>query len=162
MRSQVCMRVVLALVVAAGVYVLWQRPFQRSTPRLPVAAPAVVPSAPPVMPPSAREILDRAIILELRHDQMMRLRALDRLWRHELSGLERDMQDAERECSSVQASGVASGPEFQQRALEFSRLGATLRDRRQRHAESALGLLAGWQRERFAKTSPMAEMGSNR
>jgi len=104
------------------------------------------------------------MILELRHDQMMRLQALDRLWRNELSGLERDIQDAERGFSSVakDAQGRASGLEIEQRASEFSRLSATLRDRRQRHAEAALGLLAGWQRERFAKTSRTADVGSHR
>jgi hypothetical protein len=166
MRSQVCLRVVLALVVGAGVYVLWQRPFERPTLRLPSAAPPVIRAAQPVLPPTAREILDRAMILELRHDQMFRLQSLDRLWTNELSGLERDIEDAEREFSSVvkdaQASGGASGPDIERRALVFSGLSAGLRDGRERHAKAALGLLDGWQRERFKRTRPMADIGRDR
>ena len=166
MRSRVCLRVVLALVVAAGVYALWQRPFQRPTLRLPSAAPPVIRAVPPAWPPTAREILDRAITLELRHDQAFRLQALDRLWTNELSGLDRDIQDAEREFSSVakdaQASGGASCPDIQGPAVEFSRLSAALGDGRERHGKAALGLLDGWQRERFARTKPMADIGRDR
>jgi hypothetical protein len=156
----------LALAAVVLAYVLWQRPPDRPTPGLPAASARAARPAPPLTPPTARQILDRAMVLDLRHDQMVRLQALDRLWTSEESELQAAIRDAEGEFSTfmkeTQTSGGASVQEIQRRSAEFSSLSATLRERRQRHAEAALRLLDGWQRHRLAGVGPGAEVGRDR
>jgi hypothetical protein len=155
-----------ALVAAAAAYVLWQRPLDRPTPRLP-AAPAVAarPAAPP-MPPTARRILDQAVALGLTRDQMGRLQALDRAWTSEERDLQTAVRDAERELAAfmkeAQGSGRASVRQIQQHSADFSSLSATLRERRRRHSEAALQLLDGSQRHRLAGAEPGAAVGRDR
>ncbi len=148
----------VALVALAAAYVFWQVRLERPTPRLPAAsAPVIRPASPaPVpLPPTAREILDRGVALDLSDHQGIRLRALDRLWTSEASGLGAAIQVAEGEFSgfmkTAQASGGANMREIQSRSEELRRLGALLRERRQQHSDVAVGLLAEWQRRRLAK-----------
>lgn len=148
----------VALVALAAAFVFWQARLERPTPRLPAAStPAIRPASPaPVpLPPTAREILDRAVVLDLSDHQVIRLRALDRLWTSEASGLEAAIRGAEAEFSTfmnaARASGGANMQEIQSRSEELRRLGALLRERRQQHSDVAVGLLAGWQRQRLAK-----------
>lgn len=149
----------VALVALVAAYVFWQgrRP-ERPTPRLPAAsAPVIRPAtpAPAPLPPTAREILDRAVALDLSDHQVIRLRALDRLWTSEASRLDASIQVAKGEFSAfmntAQASGGANMQEIQARSAELRRLSALLRERRQQHSDVAVGLLADWQRQRLAK-----------
>ena len=162
----------LALVAVAVVAVLLQGRLERPAPRSPAprppawsAAPAVRPAALPPAPPTAREILDRAMVLDLRVDQVVRLQALDRLWRSEAGRLEGAIREAEREFSAfvkeAQTSRGTSGQEIQRRSAEWSELSAALREARQHHAEAALGLLADWQRQRLARMRTSAVSGGN-
>lgn len=148
----------VALVALAVAYVFWQSRLERPTPRRPAAsAPVIRPASPaPVpLPPTAREILDRAAALDLSDHQVVRLRALDRLWTSEASGLDAAIHVAEGEFSAfmmtAQASGGANMQDIQSRSAELRRLGALLRERRQQHSDVAVGLLADWQRQRLAK-----------
>ena len=66
----------VALMATVLAYALWQRPLDRPTPRLPAYSSLTPRPAFPPMPPTARRILDQAMVLRLTHDQMARLRAL--------------------------------------------------------------------------------------
>lgn len=143
----------LALALVAAGYFLLQARMERPgppRPAPPLAAPR--PALPPI-PPTARDILDRAVALDLRGDQRVRLEALDQLWRWEISGLEATIRESEREFSAfmseAQASRGARVQDIQQRAAEFGRLSAELRERRWHHSDGALRVLADWQRERL-------------
>ena len=148
----------VALVALVAAYVFWQGRLERPTPRLPAAsAPVIRPAAPaPVpLPPTAREILDRTLVLDLRDHQVIRLRALDGLWSSEASRLDAAIQMADGEFSAfmktAQASGGTNMQEIQSRSAELRRLGALRRERRQQHSDAAIALLAEWQRQRLAK-----------
>ncbi|HSL51629.1 MAG TPA: hypothetical protein VK878_21365 [Candidatus Deferrimicrobiaceae bacterium] len=156
----------LVLVAAVAAYALWQRPLDRPTPRLPVASAPPARPAPPPVPPTARRILDRAAVLGLTHEQVVRLRALDRFWTNEERELQAAVRDAEQELSGfmkeAQGSRGASVQQIQQRSAEYSSLSATLRERRRRHSEAALQLLDGRQRHRLAGAGPGTEVGRDR
>jgi hypothetical protein len=159
----------VALVALAAVYVFWQGRLDRPTPRLPAASAPVIRGASPApvpLPPTAREILDRAVALDLSDHQVIRLRALDRLWTSEASGLEPAIQVAEGEFSAfmktAQASGGVNMQEIQSRSAELSRLSALLRERRQQHSDVAVGLLADWQRQRLAKAGASGDTRRDR
>ena len=154
----------LALVAVAVAYVVLQRPVERPAPRLPAwSLPAVRPAGVPPAPPTAREILDRAFALDLRPDQMARLLALDRLWKAEARELEKAVQEAQRELASfmkdAQGSRGATVQEIQRRSVGFSDLSAALREKRRRHSEVALGLLADWQRQRLVQMTSRTTSG---
>lgn len=160
----------VALVALAAAYVLWQGRLERPAPRLPASsAPVIRPASPPRVPrpPTAREILDRAVALELSDHQVIRLHALDRLWGSEASRLEAAIREAEGEVSTfmeeAKVSRGASVQEIQRRSTDLRNLGALLRERRQQHSDAAVGLLAEWQRRRLAKAGVAAdEDGSHR
>jgi len=148
----------VALAALAVAYAVWQGRLERPTPPLPApSAPVIRPASPAPVPllPTAREILDRAVALDLSDHQVIRLHALDRLWTSEASGLETVIRGAEGEFSTfmnaARESGGASMQEIQSRSAELRRLGALLRERRQQHSDVAVGLLADWQRQRLAK-----------
>lgn len=149
----------LAVVLVAVAYFVYQTRIERPGPPRP--APALSAARPPGLPappPTAHEILDQSVTLDLRGDQVVRLKALDRLWTREISGLQPMIHEAEREFSGFvnDAKGTkrASLQEIQQRSATLSRLSAELRERRQHHAEAALGVLAEWQRQRLAQSRP--------
>ena len=156
----------VALVAAVAAYALWPRPLDWPSPRLPAGSAAATRPATPPMPPTARRILDQATALGLTQAQMAELRALDRAWTSESGALEAAIRDAQRELSDfmqeAQASRGASVQQIQQRSAEFSRLSATLRERRRHHAEAALQLLDGSQRHRLAGAGPGAAVGRDR
>lgn len=152
-----------ALVAVAVAYILWQRPLDRPTPRLPAASAAAArPTAPP-MPPTARRVLDQAMALGLTHNQIARLRELDRVWTSEERELQAAIRDAELELaafmSEAQASRGATVQQIQQRSAEFSSLSAKLRERRRRHSEAALQVLDVSQRHRLAGIEPGVAVG---
>ena len=147
----------VGLVALAATYVFWQGQLERPRLRLPAgSAPVIRPAAPApaALPPTAREILDRSVALELSDQQVIRLHALDRLWTSEASRLDAAIRAAEGEFSvfmtTAQASGGASMQEIQSRSEQLRRLGTLLRERRQQHSDGAVGLLADWQRQRLA------------
>jgi hypothetical protein len=112
-------------------------------------------------PPTAREILDRAVALELSDHQVIRLHAQDRLWAGEASRLEAAIREAEGEVTAfmeeAKVSRGASVQEIQRRSTDLRNLGALLRERRQQHSDAAVGLLAEWQRRRLAKPGVSAD-----
>jgi hypothetical protein len=155
--------VALAL-VATTYFVLQPRPDRPGPPRPSAALSAPRPPLPPA-PPTAREILGRSVTLDLRDDQRVRLEALERLWHREISGLEAEIGEAEREFSGFvkEAQGVRgmTAREIQRRGAELSQLSAELRERRQRHSEAALRVLADWQRTRLAQSRPIVVGGKS-
>ena len=156
----------VALAAAVTAHVLWQRPLDRPSPRLPAGSAAVARPTSPPMPPTARKILDQAMALGLTRAQMGRLQALDRAWASEEDELQVAVKDAERDLAAfmkeAQGSGRATVQQIQQRSTEFSRLSAMLRERRRLHAEAALRQLDGSQRHRLAGTGPGAAFGRDR
>ena len=152
----------LALALVATGYFLLQARTERLAPPRPALS-AQRPAALPPAPPTAREVLDRAGTLELGGHQLVRLEALDRLWRREIGGLEAEIRTAEREFSGFvqQAQGARglTAQEIQRHGTEFSHLSAELRARRLRHSEAALRVLADWQRKRLAESRPLVIEG---
>jgi hypothetical protein len=149
----------LAVVLVAAAYFVYQARMERPGPPRPAPVLSTErPAALPPAPPTARQILDQRVALDLSGDQAVRLKALDRLWAREISGLEAMIHEAEREFSSfvneAQGTKGASLQEIQQRSAEFSQLSAEMRERRQHHSEAALRVLAEWQRQRLAQSRP--------
>jgi hypothetical protein len=153
----------VALALAATTYFVLQPRAERPAPPRP--SPALSAPRPPLppAPPTAREILDRGVALDLWGDQRVRLEALDRLWRREIGGLEAEIREAEREfagfVTEAQGTRGATPQEVQRRGAEFSQLSAELRERRQHHSEAALRVLADWQRTRLAQSRPFVIEG---
>src|SRR5262249_18037577 len=146
----------VALVIVAAGYFAYQARIERAAPPRPAPGfSAARPTVLPVLPPTARDIIDRSVALDLRSERIVRMRVLDQVWKSEMSGLEAMIHDAEREFSvfatEAQGKGGASLPEIQRRSAEFRQLGAELRQQRQQHSEAALRILADWQRERLAE-----------
>jgi hypothetical protein len=149
----------LALAIVAVAYFVYHaRPDGPGPPRPAPSLSAARPAALPPAPLTAREILDQRGPLDLRGDQIVRLKALDRLWTREISGLESMIRDAEREfsnfASEAQGARRASLREIQQRSAEFGQLSTELRERRQHHSEAALRVLDEWQRQRVTSSRP--------
>lgn len=149
----------LALVIVATAYFVLQARIERPGPPRP--APALSAARPTALPPAlptARDILDQRVTLDLRGDQIVRLKALDRLRTREISGLTAMIHEAEREFSVFvkETEGVkgASLPEIQRHSATFSELSVALRERRQHHSEAGLRVLAEWQRQRLAQSRP--------
>ena len=164
MSSQVrYLSTTVALLAVAVAYILWQRPLDRPIPRLTAASAAAASLTAQPMPPTARRILNQAMALGLTHDQIARLRELDRVWTNEERELQAVIRDAELELSAfmseAQASRGASVQQIQQRSAEFSRLSATLRERRRNHSEAALQVLDVSQRHRLAGIEPGVAVG---
>ena len=149
----------LVVVLVAAAYFVFQTRVERPGPPRPVSAlSAARPTAAPPAPPTAREILDQSVALDLGGDQVVRLKALDRLWTSEIGGLTAMIHEAEREFSGfvkeTQGAKGASLQEIQRRSATFSQLSVELRGRRQHHSEAALRVLAEWQRQRLAQSRP--------
>jgi hypothetical protein len=149
----------LALVAVATAYFVLQGRGERPAPRLPTPVmSAARPTAMPAGPPTARDILDRDVVLDLDGEQRLRLEALDSVWTREVSGLETAIHESEREFTGfmkeAQGSRGVSTQEIQRRSAEFSQLSAELRERRQQHSEAALRVLADWQRQRLMQSRP--------
>jgi hypothetical protein len=149
----------LAVVLVAVAYFVYQARIERPGPPRPAPVLSTErPAALPPAPPTARQILDQRVTLDLRGDQIVRLKALDRLWTHEVSGLEAMIHEAEGEFSGfvkdAQGAKRVSLQEIQQRSATFNQLSAELRERRQHHSEAALRVLAEWQRQRLAESRP--------
>ncbi len=144
----------LALVgIGLGYAVLQEWPRHRA-PRLPERAEASAhPRSLPALSPMAREILDRAADLALTGVQRGRREALDRTWHAESAGLRTELQAAEEEFSrfmgDAKATRKMSLQEIQGRSEDVRRLGAVLREDRQRHSKAAIQILTSTQRERL-------------
>ena len=149
----------VALALAATTYFVLQPRAESPGPPRPSSALSAPRPMPPLAPLSAREILDRGVALDLGGEQRRRLEALDRLWRREISGLQAEIRETEREFAGF-AEGTRGGRgvtarEIQRRATEFSQLSAEVRQRREHHSEAALAVLAGWQRARLTQSRPV-------
>jgi hypothetical protein len=156
----------LALVIVAAAYFVFQARIERPGPPRPAPAlSAARPTALPPARPTARDILDQRVTLDLRGDQIVQLKALDRLWTREISGLTAMIHEAEREfsifASAAQGTRRASLPEIQRRSAEWSQLSAELRERRQHHSDAALRVLAEWQQRLTQSKAPLIERRSN-
>jgi hypothetical protein len=153
----------LALVVVAAGFSVYLGRMDRAGPARPTPAlPAARPPAVSPGPLTAREILGQRVVLDLRGDQIVRLEALDETWRREAGELEALVRQAELEfsrfASESQRSRGASLPEIQRRSVAFSGLSAEVRQRRQQHAEAAIGVLDESQRLRVARSPrPLVE-----
>lgn len=144
----------LVLLTVAFGYALTQSRGER--PALPrPAGVAAAPRVPPPPLPSAREILDRRAALALGEEQTRRLEALAGDWSSESARLDASLQAATAEfarfMSEAQAGRGASFQEIQRRSADVSQLGALARERRRRHGEAAVGLLADRQRATLAQ-----------
>jgi hypothetical protein len=149
----------VGLATIAVAYFVYEGRIERPGPPrpAPVLSAARPPAWPPA-PPTATDILDQRVALDLRGDQIVRLKALDRLWTREVRGVTAMIHEAEREwavfVSDAQGGKRASLPEIQRRSAEFGQLSAELRERRQHHSEAALRVLDDWQRPRLAPPRP--------
>src|SRR5262245_7407639 len=144
----------LALGIVAVAYFVYQARMDRPGPPRPAPSPSAASTAAlPPASPTAAEILDQRVTLDLRRDQVVQLKALDRLWTREASRLTAMIQEAEREFSEftreAQRARKATLPEIQQQSAEFRQLSAELREQRHHHSDAALRLLHGWQRQRL-------------
>ena len=149
----------VGLTIIAVAYFVHQGRIERPGPPRP--APVLSAARPPTLlpaPPMAADLLDQRVALDLRGEQIVRLKALDRLWRREVSGLTAMIHEAERDWTvfviDAQGGKRASLPEIQRGSAEFGLLSAELRERRQQHSEAALRVLDDWQRPRLAPPRP--------
>jgi hypothetical protein len=146
------MTVALTLaVVAVGWAVSAPRP-ERPRPSL-VKPVAVSRPAPATLPPTARDILQGGVLLDLREAQRTRLRALDAEWTRQSvasqAQLDAAMADFARFMDEARASGRTSVQDIQRHSAEIGALSADLRALRRVHAESAAAVLTAWQRGRL-------------
>ena len=104
----------------------------------------------PANPPTAREVLSRTEVLQLRPEQAARLRALERAWRADVESLEAALGAAsaefERFVADARRGGGASVPEIQRRSADLQALSAELRERRAAHSRQAVETLTDAQR----------------
>src|SRR5262245_54986242 len=119
----------LALGIVATAYFVYQARMDRPGPPRPASSlSAARTPAVPLAPPTAAEILDQSTALDLRGEQVVRLKSLDRLWRSKISALTALIPDAERDfsifASKAPGTGKASLPEIQQQSAEFRQLSA--------------------------------------
>jgi hypothetical protein len=141
----------LALVLAGAAYVAGQAWLERPAPSRPSRGAVARPTA-PTPPPTARDLLGRADALGLTAEQTARLTGLDRAWAQESVELERAV-DAARAAfdrfARAAAAGAASLDEIQRQSAEYRKLGAALREQRQRHGDAARAIFSGTQRARL-------------
>ena len=143
----------LAVLLAAGAFLLLQGRPERPAPRLPAGAGSTMrPTALPMERPTAREILDRGDALGLSGTQVARLKALDQQWSREADALHATIHDAEQEFADfakrAQAAKGASVQDILGQSADYAKLSGELRVRRRQHSEAALGLLTELQRAR--------------
>lgn len=146
----------LAIVAAAVVWVIADRP---EPPRPARAAPPPVAATArprPALPPTARDLLASAA-LALTSGQRGRLETLAVVWERETTSLEAEVTAAsaefERFMTEAQRAGRTSLDEIRRRSLEMQDMSAALRGRRVRHGEEAAGVLTGPQRATLAEVN---------
>jgi len=135
------------------------------------ARPAALPKPPardvrvparPAQPPTAGEVLHRAEALQLRPEQVTRLRTLDRVWRADVESLEGALRAASAEfeefVADARRGGGASVPELQRRSADLQALSAELRERRAAHSRKAVETLTDAQRD-VLRREPMNAVG---
>jgi hypothetical protein len=154
-----------ALVTAAVGWTIFQPQAER--PKVSVPSPvALARPAPMALPPTARDILDGGVLLDLKAAQRTRLRALDAAWARESAAaqaaLDAATADFSRFMDEARATGRTSLQEIQRRSAEISDLSATLRERRQRHVEAAAAILTDWQRPKLGEVTRAVAAGGQR
>jgi len=152
----------LALAVIALGYFLVQEQAVRPGPRLGPRPAAALPAAPQPLP-TARMFLDRGDDLALTQGQKARLEALDRQWEAESAGLDaavRQEQEAfARFMQEAETRGKTNMQEIQGRSAGLRDLSATLRARRQHHAEAAVDVLTEKQRQMLSRPEASTRHG---
>jgi len=151
----------LALAAIALGYFLVQRQAVRPGPQLGPRPAAARPVAPPLA--TARMLLDRGDDLALTQGQKARLEALDRQWKAESAGLDaavRQEQEAfARFMQEAETRGKTNMQEIQGRSAGLRDLSATLRARRQHHAEAAVDVLTEKQRQMLSRPEASTRHG---
>jgi hypothetical protein len=154
----------VALVIAGIAWAIAQVPAER--PKLSPPEPVPVRRTAAALPPTARDILNGGALLDLKTGQRTRLRALDATWATESAAAQAQLDAAVAEFSrfmdEARARGRTSLQDLQRRSAEMSELSAALRERRQRHTETAAAILTDWQRTRLEQLMrPVASGGSD-
>ena len=154
-----------ALAIVAVGWALFQARADR--PKLSLPRPvAITRPAPVALPPTARDVLDSGMLLDLTWDQLTRLRALDATWTRESAAIQAQLDAATAEFSrfmdEARGSGRTSLPRIQRRSAELSELSAALRERRRVHAEAAAAILTHWQRTRLSEVTKTVAAGGQR
>ena len=125
--------------------------------------PVLTRPAMPAPPPTAREILDRGALLDLRAEQRTRLRALDARWAPESAAADARLRVATDEFArfmeDARGAGRANLADIQRRSAEISELSAEMREHRRRHADAAAAILTDWQRGRLSDVSHQPPRG---
>jgi hypothetical protein len=154
-----------ALVIVAAGWTVLQGRAERPKRSLPTPA-AITRPAPMALPPTARDILDGGVLLDLKVAQRTRLRALDATWARESAAaqaeLDAAMADFSRFMDEARATGRTSLQEIQRRSAEISESSTTLRECRQRHVEAAAAILTDWQRTKLGEATWAARAGGQR
>ena len=152
------------LIVAVG-WTIFRARTERPQLSLPRSAPITRP-APVALPPTAREILEGGVLLDLNAAQRTRLRALDATWARESGAaqaeLDAAMADFSRFMDEAHATGRTSLQEIQRGSAEISTLSAALREQRRLHAAAAAAILTDWQRTRLGEVTQAAAAGGQR
>lgn len=161
-RLQYLVTTLVLIAMGAGYVLMSERPGRRAL--RPAEASADRRMSP--VPPTAREILDRATDLALTGEQRGRVEALDRRWREEAAGVERELKEAEEEFSrflaKAQTQGRVSLQEIQGRSKDVRRLGEVLRQEREEHSKAAVQILTEIQRGTLLASSPPKASGGER
>jgi hypothetical protein len=154
-----------ALVIVAVGWTVFQGRAERPRRSLPRPA-AITRPVPLALPPTARDILDGGVLLDLNAARRTRLRALDATWARESSAAQAELDagtaDFSRFMDEARATGRTSLQEIQRRSAEISELSATLRERRQRHVEAAAAILTDWQRTKLGEVTRAVAAGGQR
>ena len=152
------------VIVAVGWTILQARPEhpQLSLPR----SAAITRPAPVALPPTARDILDGGVLLDLTAAQRTRLRALDATWASQSAAAQAELDAAMASFSKfmdeTRATGRTSLQEIQRRSGEISELSAALREQRRLHAHAAAAILTDWQRSRLGEVQRVGTAGGSR
>jgi len=154
-----------ALVIVAVGWTVLQGRAERPKRSLRTPA-AITRPAPLALPPTARDILDGGVLLDLKAAQRTRLRALDATWASYSAVAQAEfdaaMADFSRYMEEARTTGRTSLPAIQQRSAEISELSAALREQRRLHADAAAAILTDWQRARLGEVTRAVAAGGQR
>ena len=154
-----------ALVIVAVGWTIFQTRTERPRLSLPRSA-AITRPAPTALPPTARDILDGGVLLDLNAAQRTRLRALEATWARESGAVQAEldaaMADFSRFMDEASATGRTSLQEIRRGSAAISELSSALREQRRLHAAAAAAVLTDWQRTRLGEATRAAAVGGQR
>jgi hypothetical protein len=148
-RRSMAAALTLAIVAVGWMVLSPRRP--RPSPLVPTLTTVSRP-APATLPPTARDILEGGMLLDLREAQRTRLRALDAEWTKQSAAAQARLDGAVADFARFMdeaRGGRTSLSEIQRHSAEISALSADLRERRRVHAEASAGVLTARQRGRL-------------